>query len=111
EGQERLLAAKVLVVGAGGLGSPAALYLAAAGVGEIRVADHDRVDLSNLQRQILHGEADVERLKVASAADRLRAINSATLIHPISEKLLGPLLEDAVAGVDLVLDCCDNFAT
>lgn len=110
EGQERLLAAKVLIVGAGGLGSPVALYLAAAGVGELRLADHDQVDLTNLQRQILHGEADVDRPKVASALDRLRALNSETRLHAIEAKLQGKLLEDAVASVDLVLDCTDNFA-
>jgi adenylyltransferase/sulfurtransferase len=111
EGQERLLAAKVLIVGAGGLGSPVAFYLAAAGVGELWLADHDSVDVSNLQRQILHGEADVGRPKVASAVDSLRALNSQTRLHAVSEKLQGQLLEDAVAAVDLVLDCCDNFAT
>jgi adenylyltransferase/sulfurtransferase len=111
EGQERLLAAKVLVVGAGGLGSPVAFYLAAAGVGELWLADHDAVDVSNLQRQILHGENDVDRPKVASAIDKLRALNSATVLNGINEKLQGQLLEDAVAAVDLVVDCCDNFAT
>lgn len=110
-GQERLLAAKVLIVGLGGLGSPVALYLAAAGVGELWLADHDSVDLSNLQRQIAHGEADIGRPKVASAADAIRALNSHTCINTLNEKLQGQLLDDAVRAVDLVVDCSDNFRT
>jgi adenylyltransferase/sulfurtransferase len=110
-GQERLLAAKVLIVGLGGLGSPVALYLAAAGVGELWLADHDTVDLSNLQRQIAHGEVDIGRLKVASAADAIRALNSHTRVNTINEKLQGLLLDDAVRAVDLVVDCSDNFRT
>jgi len=111
DGQERLLAAKVLVLGVGGLGCPVALYLAAAGVGELWLADNDSVDLSNLQRQIAHGENDVGRLKVASATDALRALNPHTRVNGITEKLQGELLADAVAAVDLVVDCSDNFAT
>ena len=111
DGQERLLAAKVLIVGVGGLGSPVALYLAAAGVGEIWLADNDDVDVSNLQRQIAHAQADVGRLKVASAADKLRALNPGIRIDGISERLQGPLLDDACAAVDLVVDCSDNFNT
>lgn len=111
EGQERLLAARVLIVGLGGLGSPAALYLAGAGVGELWLADHDTVDLTNLQRQIAHGEADLDRPKVASAADRLRRLNGATRLHTVTERLTGETLAQAVAKVDLVLDCTDNFAT
>lgn len=110
-GQEKLLAAKVLIVGVGGLGSPVALYLAAAGVGELWLADHDSVDHSNLQRQIAHGEADIDRLKIASAADAVRRINSRVQIHTINEKLHGALLDDAVRAVDLVVDCSDNFST
>lgn len=110
-GQEKLLAAKVLIVGVGGLGSPVALYLAAAGVGEIWVADNDTVDDSNLQRQIAHGEADIGRLKIASAADSIRRINSNTRINTIDEKLQGAFLEDAVRAVDLIVDCSDNFKT
>jgi adenylyltransferase/sulfurtransferase len=110
-GQENLLAAKVLIVGLGGLGSPVALYLAAAGVGELWLADHDVVDLSNLQRQIAHGENDIGRPKVASGADALCALNSQVRINCINEKLQGPLLEDAVNAVDLVVDCSDNFRT
>lgn len=110
-GQEKLLAAKVLIVGLGGLGSPVALYLAAAGVGELWLADHDTVDKSNLQRQIAHGEADVGRLKIASAADSIRRINTNTRINTIDEKLQNAFLEDAVRAVDIVVDCSDNFTT
>ncbi len=110
-GQQSLLAAKVLIVGLGGLGSPVALYLAAAGVGELWLADHDSVDRSNLQRQIAHGENDIGRLKVASAADALRALNPQLHINCISEKLQDLLLQDAVRAVDLVVDCSDNFRT
>lgn len=111
DGQERLLAAKVLVLGVGGLGCPVALYLAAAGVGELWLADNDSVDLSNLQRQIAHGENDIDRLKVASAADAVRALNSSVRVTGITEKLQGEMLDDAVAAVDLVVDCSDNFRT
>ena len=110
-GQEKLLAAKVLIVGVGGLGSPVALYLAAAGIGELWLADHDSVDHSNLQRQIAHGEADIGRLKVDSAADAIRALNAATRVKVVDRKLQGESLNDAVGAVDLVLDCSDNFTT
>lgn len=109
-GQESLLNAKVLVVGLGGLGCPVALYLAAAGVGELWLADHDTVDLSNLQRQIAHGHADIGRPKVMSAYESIQALNPDCRVQCISEKLTGPLLEDAVAAVDLVADCTDNFS-
>jgi len=111
DGQERLLASKVLIVGLGGLGSPVALYLAAAGVGEIWLADHDSVDVSNLQRQIAHTEKDIGRPKVASAAEKLRELNPHIRVDTINEKLQGQLLEDACAAVDLVVDCSDNFNT
>ncbi len=110
-GQEKLRASKVLIVGVGGLGSPVALYLAAAGVGELWLVDHDSVDSSNLQRQIAHGEADVGRLKIASAADSIRRLNATTRINTIDEKLQGVLLDDAVHAVDVVVDCSDNFTT
>lgn len=110
-GQEKLLAAKVLIVGLGGLGSPVALYLAAAGIGELWLADHDTVDSSNLQRQIAHGEADIDRPKIASAADSIRRLNAQVRINAINEKLTGLLLDDAVRTVDLVVDCSDNFTT
>lgn len=111
EGQERFLAARVLVIGAGGLGSPAALYLASAGVGTLVIADGDTVDATNLQRQILHREASVGLPKVASAAASLAEINPACRVIPLQERLSGQRLDEEVAAADLVLDCCDNFAT
>ena len=111
EGQEKLLAAKVLVIGAGGLGSPAALYLASAGVGTLVIADGDTVDATNLQRQILHRESTVGLSKVASAVQALAEINPACRVIPLAERLSGEALEAQVAKADVVLDCCDNFAT
>lgn len=110
-GQERLLASTVLVLGLGGLGSPVALYLAASGIGHLILADHDTVDLSNLQRQIIHGEADVQRSKVSSALDSIGKINSTVKLTGIEEKLIDQRLAEVVKSVDLVLDCSDNFAT
>jgi molybdopterin/thiamine biosynthesis adenylyltransferase len=111
EGQERLLAATALIVGAGGLGSPAAMYLAAAGVGTILIADGDIVDASNLQRQILHREDSIGLPKVASAARTLAALNPEVRVEPIAERLADQSLENAVARSQVVLDCSDNFAT
>jgi adenylyltransferase/sulfurtransferase len=111
EGQERLLAARVLIVGLGGLGSPAAMYLAAAGVGELVLNDFDRVDLSNLQRQILHGTDDLGTPKTASAERALRRLNPGVKFTPIDRRLEGADLEQAISGVDVTLDCSDNFAT
>ena len=110
-GQEALLAARALVIGAGGLGSPAALYLAAAGVGRLAIADSDRVDVSNLQRQILHHLSDLGRPKVASATDTLAAINPDVHVTPIAERLQGDRLDEEIARADVVLDCSDNFDT
>ncbi|MEH6565609.1 MAG: molybdopterin-synthase adenylyltransferase MoeB [Halopseudomonas sp.] len=110
-GQQRLLNSRVLIVGLGGLGAPVALYLAAAGVGELLLADHDRVDLTNLQRQIIHHSQSVGQLKVDSAAERLQALNPQVRCRPLPQALTGEALRDAVAAVDLVLDCSDNFAT
>lgn len=110
-GQELLLDSHVLVVGAGGLGSPAALYLAAAGVGQLTVADGDRVDLSNLQRQILHGEADVGRPKAESAAAALRALNSDVTVEPLARRVQQEQLAALARDADLVLDASDNFPT
>jgi molybdopterin/thiamine biosynthesis adenylyltransferase len=110
-GQEALLAARALVIGAGGLGSPAALYLAAAGVGQLVIADPDRVELSNLQRQILHHLSDLGRPKVESAADTLMAINPDCQVSSIAVRLLGEGLSEEVARADVVLDCSDNFET
>ena len=111
EAQDRLLAARVLIIGAGGLGSPVALYLAAAGVGTLMIADADTVDVSNLQRQILHGERDIGRSKVASAQDRLAALNPATAVIALERRLQGEDLQAQVAAADAVVDASDNFAT
>ncbi len=110
EGQERLLEAKVLIVGLGGLGSPVAMYLAASGVGELWLADHDEVDLSNLQRQIAHTTERIGEPKVMSAAAALRALNPGTRIVPLVEKLSGEALTARVREVDLVVDATDNFS-
>lgn len=111
EGQERLIASKVLVVGAGGLGSPVCLYLASAGVGEIRVADDDTVELSNLQRQIMHANDRLGMLKVQSAAQAISKINPDTKVVTLPIRLDAQSLLEQVSAVDLVLDCCDNFQT
>lgn len=111
EGQQKLLDAKVLIVGLGGLGCPAALYLAASGIGELWLADFDVVDVSNLQRQIAHTLGDIDRPKVVSASESVAAINPETVSQCISEKLTGQFLLDAVARVDVVLDCSDNIQT
>ncbi len=111
EGQERLMASTVLIVGAGGLGSPVALYLAAAGVGRLIVADHDRVDLTNLQRQILHATDRIGAAKVDSARRTLHALNPLVEVVPIDQRLDGDLLREQVAASDVVVDGSDNFAT
>jgi len=111
EAQEAWLRATVLVVGLGGLGSPAAMYLASAGVGRLILADGDTVDATNLQRQIVHREATVGRPKVESAAETLRALNPDVAIECIGERLSGDALATTVARADVVLDCSDNFAT
>ncbi|MGM3390085.1 molybdopterin-synthase adenylyltransferase MoeB [Stutzerimonas stutzeri] len=110
EGQLRLKNSRVLIVGLGGLGSPVALYLAAAGVGELHLADFDRVDLTNLQRQIIHDTAAVGQHKVDSAMTRLAAINPGITLVGHRAGLDVDSLGEAVANVDLVLDCTDNFA-
>jgi molybdopterin-synthase adenylyltransferase len=111
DGQRRLLAATVLVVGAGGLGSPASLYLAAAGIGRILLADGDTVDLTNLQRQILHRTERIGMLKAASGRMSLAELNSDVEVTPLASRLEGAALRDAVRSAAVVLDCCDNFAT
>ncbi|WP_284892138.1 HesA/MoeB/ThiF family protein [Cobetia amphilecti] len=110
-GQQRLLAARVLVIGAGGLGCPAALYLAAAGIGTLVVADDDHVELSNLQRQIAHGDADIDQPKAQSLAASLLAINPDTEVIALSERLEGEALAEQVAAADVVLDCTDRFSS
>ena len=111
DGQERWLASKVLIIGLGGLGSPVALYLAAAGVGELVLVDDDQVDLSNLQRQIVHTTARIGMNKVDSAAQMLRDVNPDIKIVTRAERLDEAALQALVAQVDLVLDCTDNFST
>ena len=110
-GQEKLLEATVLIVGLGGLGSPAALYLAAAGVGRLILCDHDAVELSNLQRQIVHNQNTLGLPKVESAARTLTAINPDASLSLLPEKLEGDALEEAVRQADVVLDATDNFST
>jgi adenylyltransferase/sulfurtransferase len=110
-GQMRLLESTVLVVGLGGLGAPVAMYLAAAGVGNLVVVDDDEVDLSNLQRQIIHTTADVGRPKVDSARDALLALNPELTITTVEARLEGALLRELVDEADVVVDACDNFAT
>jgi adenylyltransferase/sulfurtransferase len=111
EGQAGILAGRVLMVGAGGLGSPAAMYLVAAGVGTLVLADGDTVDLTNLQRQILHSQEAVGRLKVESGRDTLARLNPETRVIPLGRRLEGAELDAEVAAADVVLDCSDNFAT
>ncbi len=111
EGQQKLLAAKVLILGAGGLGSPAALYLAAAGVGQIILADDDTVELSNLQRQILHTTATVNQAKAESGKTALNAINPEIEIVPLVQRLSQSDFLQLCQNIDVVLDCSDNFAT
>ena len=108
-GQRRLEAARVLLVGAGGLGSPAAFYLAAAGIGTLRLADDDVVDRSNLQRQILHADARVGEAKVASAAQALAALNPRTHVETVRERVTSANVETLLDGVDVVIDGADNF--
>jgi adenylyltransferase/sulfurtransferase len=110
-GQQRLLDARVLLIGLGGLGSPAAMYLAASGVGRLVLSDYDRVESSNLQRQIIHREADIGEPKAASAARTLRTINSGCEILVKDWELDVQELRDEVGAADLVLDCSDNFQT
>ena len=111
EGQQRLLDAHVLVVGAGGLGSPVALYLAASGVGHITIADHDVVDLTNLQRQIAHTTSRVGQAKVDSATQAMLALNPDVRVTALARQLDANQLDALVPTVQVVVDCCDNFAT
>ncbi len=110
-GQEKLLHSHILVIGAGGLGSAAAPYLAAAGVGHITLVDHDEVDLTNLQRQITHTESSVGKSKVASGKEFLQRLNSSIQIETIQAKATTSLLDELLPSVDVVLDCTDNFST
>jgi molybdopterin/thiamine biosynthesis adenylyltransferase len=111
EGQQRLLDARVLIIGLGGLGSPVAMYLAAAGVGHLVLSDDDKVELSNLARQIAHTTADIGQPKVSSAGQTLQALNPEVRITEIAGRLTGDRLENEVAAADVVVDCSDNFET
>jgi molybdopterin/thiamine biosynthesis adenylyltransferase len=111
EGQQRFLDAHALVIGAGGLGSPVALYLGTAGVGRITLVDHDSVDVTNLQRQIAHNLSRVGQPKAQSARDTIAAINPDVQVQPLVERADAKRLDQLVAEVDVVLDCSDNFTT
>ena len=110
-GQQALLGATVALIGAGGIGSPAIQYLAAAGVGRLRVIDDDVVDLSNLQRQTLFGTADIGRPKAEVAAERVAAMNPDVSIEPVTVRIDADTADALLAGADLILDGCDNFGT
>ena len=111
DGQSALLGSHALIVGAGGLGSPAAMYLASAGIGQITLVDDDRVDLTNLQRQIAHTTARIGQRKVDSAAAALDAINPEVTVHTVAHRATAEWLDGGLANVDIVLDCTDNFDT
>lgn len=111
DGQQRLRRSRALIVGLGGLGSPAAMYLAAAGVGRLTLVDFDRVDLSNLQRQIVHRTADIGRLKVESARDTLRALDPSIEVATLPKTLTDAELLEQVRQADVVVDACDNLPT
>lgn len=111
KGQEKLLAAKVLIIGAGGLGSPAALYLASAGIGKIGIVDSDKVELNNLQRQILHSTKDIGRSKVESARERLSALNTDVEVLTYKLRLTSENILDIIKDYDMVVDGSDNFPT
>jgi len=111
EGQERLRSAQALLIGAGGLGCPAALYLAASGVGRLTIADGDQVDLTNLQRQILYRSESVGAPKALAAGGALNAINPEVAVLPLQTRVTAAAMAELVADADVVLDCSDNFAT
>lgn len=110
-GQERLLTSKTLIIGLGGLGAPVTLYLAAAGVGQLTLVDFDTVDLTNLQRQVIHTTASIGQAKVESAARAARALNPHIQIHTVNQRLEYDALLELVQAHDVVLDCSDNFPT
>ena len=111
EGQTRILQGHALIIGAGGLGSPAAMYLACSGIGQITLVDDDSVELTNLQRQIAHTTANVGQPKVASAKETLLALNPHVQVNALAVRADAALLDTLVVQADVVLDCCDNFAT
>ena len=111
KGQEKLKRARVVIAGGGGLGSPASIYLTAAGVGTIRIIDHDRVELSNLNRQVLHWDEDIDRKKVDSAAEKLERLNRGVEIEAVEETITEANISELVAGFDLIVDAMDNLPT
>ncbi len=111
EGQVKLLESRALLIGLGGLGSPVAMYLAASGVGHLVVADYDKVELSNLQRQILHDSGNLGRPKAESAAETLQRLNAGVKVTPLSHRLEGEALWEQVRKADVVIDASDNFTT
>ena len=110
-GQEKLLRSRVLIIGMGGLGSPVAMYLAAAGVGQLVIVDHDHVELSNLQRQIIHSSESINKQKVDSAAEQIKKLKPDVTVTCYSDKLPGEVMQQEVANADLVIDGTDNFET
>lgn len=110
-GQQTLIDSHVMIIGLGGLGAPVSMYLAASGIGKLTLVDDDEVELSNLQRQIVHGQQDIGREKVASAADKLRELNPDVSLQLINQRLDKAGLMVATADVDVLVDCSDNFAT
>ncbi|MBV8500094.1 MAG: HesA/MoeB/ThiF family protein [Paucibacter sp.] len=111
EGQQKLLDSTALVIGAGGLGSPVALYLGSAGIGRLILVDHDRVELTNLQRQIAHASSRIGQPKVESAAQAVAMLNPGVKVRAVNHKADAALLDELVRQADVVLDCTDNFAT
>ena len=111
EGQQRLMGSRALIIGAGGLGSPVALFLGSAGVGHVTIVDNDTVDMTNLQRQIAHTMSRVGLPKVNSAEVAIAALNPTVTVIPVVARADATLLDELVAQADVVLDCCDNFAT
>ena len=111
EGQQKLKRAKVIIAGAGGLGSPASIYLAAAGIGTIRIIDHDKVELSNLNRQVLHWDEDIGQRKTDSANQKLHKLNQWLKVEAIAETITEDNVSQLVTGFDLVVDAMDNLPT
>jgi molybdopterin/thiamine biosynthesis adenylyltransferase len=110
-GQEKLKRARVVIAGSGGLGSPAAIYLAAAGVGSLRIIDHDKVELSNLNRQVLHWDKDIGRSKVRSAEEKLNQLNKNVRLETIAKTITEKNVIEMVAGYDIIIDALDNLPT
>ena len=111
DGQEKLKKASVFIAGAGGLGSPISIYLAAAGVGNIRLVDHDKIELSNLNRQILYGDGDIGKRKTDSAAEKLKSLNKDINVEAVAETITGENVAGLVGDCDLIIDAMDNLPT